>query len=103
MRRAQDRLEDRLSGRGGLEQHRRDLRGLPAHPDRKDIDAVLIAMPDHWHSPMTVDACAAGRDRTVEKPVSNEIAPALEDGGSRARVLRVVQAGLQQRSWHHFR
>ena len=46
--------------------------------DRKDVDAVLIATPDHWHSPMTIDACAAGKDVYVEKPVSNEIEPALQ-------------------------
>lgn len=37
--------------------------------DRKDIDAVLIGSTDHWHVPMTVDACAAGKDVYVEKTV----------------------------------
>ena len=70
--------------------------------DRKDVDAVLIATPDHWHGPMTVDACAAGKDVYVEKPVSNEIAPALKMVEAARKHTRVVQVGLQQRSWHHF-
>ena len=70
--------------------------------DRKDVDAVFIATPDHWHSPMTVDACAAGKDVYVEKPVSNGIEPALRMIEAARRHNRVVQVGLQQRSWHHF-
>ncbi len=70
--------------------------------DRKDIDAVLIATPDHWHSPMTVDACAAGKDVYVEKPISNEIEPALKMVAAARKHGRIVQVGLQQRSWHHF-
>src|SRR5260370_33535931 len=38
---------------------------------RKDIDAVLIGSPDHWHVPMTVDACAADKDVYVEKPLTH--------------------------------
>lgn len=71
--------------------------------DRKDIDAVFIATPDHWHGPMTVEACAAGKDVYVEKPVSNTIEPGLKMIEAARRHNRVVQVGLQQRSWHHFR
>lgn len=70
--------------------------------ERKDVDAVLIATPDHWHSPMTVEACAAGKDVFCEKPVSNQIEPALEMVDAARQYNRVVQIGLQQRSWPLF-
>jgi predicted dehydrogenase len=70
--------------------------------ERKDVDAVLIATPDHWHSPMTIDAIAAGKDIYVEKPISNEIEPAVKMLEAARRSDRIVQVGLQQRSWHHF-
>lgn len=70
--------------------------------ERKDVDAVFIATPDHWHSPMMVAAVAAGKDVYVEKPVSNEIEPALKMVEAARTSNRVVQVGLQQRSWHHF-
>ena len=70
--------------------------------DRTDVDAVLIATPDHWHGPMTVDACVAGKDVYVEKPVSNSIEQSLQMIDAARRHTRVVQVGLQQRSWHHF-
>ncbi|MGO9012885.1 MAG: Gfo/Idh/MocA family protein [Bryobacteraceae bacterium] len=70
--------------------------------ERKDIDAVLIATPDHWHSPMTVDACAAGKDVYVEKPLSNTIPAAQRMLAAVRESKQVVQVGTQQRSWDHF-
>jgi predicted dehydrogenase len=70
--------------------------------ERTDVDAVLIATPDHWHSPMTIEACAAGKDVYCEKPVSNQIEPAVQMLDAARKYNRVVQIGLQQRSWPHF-
>ena len=70
--------------------------------DRKDIDAVLIATPDHWHSQQTIDAIAAGKDVYVEKPAANTIVRlnAMLDAYRKGK--QVVQVGTQQRSWDHF-
>jgi predicted dehydrogenase len=71
--------------------------------DRKDIDAVVIGSPDHWHVPMTIDAVKAGKDVYVEKPVSHGI----EEGARLEQVVaaskQIVQVGYQQRSWEHFK
>ena len=67
--------------------------------DRKDIDAVLIGSPDHWHKQMLIDAVNAGKDAYVEKPIMHSI----EEGVEMVRVVdgsqRIVQTGTQQRSW----
>ena len=70
--------------------------------ERKDIDAVVIGSPDHWHVPMTIDAIRAGKDVYVEKPVTKTIeeGPLLEKAV--AETGRIVQVGYQQRSWEHF-
>jgi predicted dehydrogenase len=79
-----------------------------AHPDyrevlAKDIDAVIIASPDHWHVPMAVDALKAGKDVYLEKPVTHTI----EEGAVLTKAVRsskqILQCGMQQRSWTHFR
>jgi predicted dehydrogenase len=70
--------------------------------ERKDVDAVLIATPDHWHSPMMVEACAAGKDVYVEKPVSNTLPAAQRMVEAARKSKSIVQVGLQQRSWPHF-
>ena len=71
--------------------------------DRKDIDAVLIGTPDHWHVPITVDACAAGKDVYVEKPLTHDLSEG-QRGRSRPRTAhsRIVQVGTQQRTMPHF-
>ncbi|MBM3748530.1 MAG: Gfo/Idh/MocA family oxidoreductase [Acidobacteria bacterium] len=71
--------------------------------ERKDIDAVIIGSPDHWHVPMTVDAVRAGKDVYVEKPLTKTVeeGPLVEKAV--AETGRIVQVGYQQRSWDHFR
>jgi predicted dehydrogenase len=70
--------------------------------ERKDIDAVIVATPDHWHAPMTVDACKAGKDVYLEKPIANTIPAAVQILEAAQKYKRVVQLGTQQRSWPHF-
>jgi predicted dehydrogenase len=68
---------------------------------RKDIDAVLIGTPDHWHVPITVDACAAGKDVYVEKPLTHEPAEGKRVIQAQNEHKRIVQVGTQQRSMPH--
>jgi len=69
--------------------------------DRKDIDAVLIGTPDHWHVPITVDACAAGKDVYVEKPLTHELSEGQRVIDAQNKHSRIVQVGTQQRSMPH--
>src|SRR5579871_4626992 len=69
----------------------------------KNVDAVIIASPDHWHVQMAVDALKAGKDVYLEKPVTHTV----EEGAVLTKAVRsskqVLQCGMQQRSWTHFR
>lgn len=69
--------------------------------DSKDIDAVLIATPDHWHVPMTVDACAAAKDVYVEKPLTHDLSEGKAVIEAQNKHKRIVQVGTQQRSMPH--
>ena len=66
--------------------------------DNRDVDAVTIAAPDHWHALMTILACQAGKDVYVEKPVSHNIVEGRKMIEAVRRYGRVVQAGTQRRS-----
>ena len=69
----------------------------------KSIDAVIIATPDHWHVRVARAALAAGKDVYLEKPVTHT----LEEGEALLKSVRssrqILQCGMQQRSWPHFR
>jgi predicted dehydrogenase len=65
----------------------------------KSLDAVVIAMPDHWHAPAAILACAAGKDVYVEKPCGhNPLEGELLVAAAR-KYNRIVQMGSQRRSW----
>jgi hypothetical protein len=66
--------------------------------DRKDIDAVVIATPNHWHALLAVWACQAGKDVYVEKPVSHNVREGRQIIRAAAKYSRIVQAGTQYRS-----
>jgi predicted dehydrogenase len=69
--------------------------------DSKDIDAVVIGTPDHWHVPMTIEACAAGKDVYVEKPLTHNLAEGQAVIDAQNKHNRIVQVGTQQRSMPH--
>lgn len=71
--------------------------------DNKDIDAVVIGTPDHWHCLQMAEACEAGKDVYVEKPIGNSIAECRAMVAAQERYGRVVQVGQWQRSQQHFK
>ena len=66
--------------------------------DNKDIDAVSIATPNHWHALQTIWACQAGKDVYVEKPVSHTVVEGRKMVEAARKYNRVVQTGTQARS-----
>ena len=71
--------------------------------DNKDVDAVIIGTPDHWHALIMMHACEAGKDVYVEKPVGNSIGECNAMVSAQQKYNRVVQAGQWQRSQQHFK
>lgn len=71
--------------------------------ERKDVDAVVIATPNHWHAPMSVHACQAGKDVYVEKPVTHNIWEGQRLIDAAKKYNTMVMSGMQRRSspgWH---
>jgi predicted dehydrogenase len=95
----QPRLEEGVTACGGKARPYKDFRKLL---DDKDLQAVVVSTPDHWHALMTMMACAAGKDVYVEKPMTLFI----DEGRWMTQVARhhnrVVQVGTQQRSGLHY-
>jgi predicted dehydrogenase len=77
-----------------------DFRKLLEH---KDIDAVIVATPEHWHAIPMIAACEAGKDVYVEKPISHTILEGRRMVEAANKHGRVVQCGTQQRSGEHFK
>jgi len=71
--------------------------------ERSDIDAVVIATPDHWHAQMVVDAAKAGKDIYCEKPLALTVAEGRAMVNATRKYDRVFQTGNMQRSWRDFR
>lgn len=90
-----DQAQQRAPEAKGFTDHRKLL-------DQKDVDTVLIATPDHWHTGIAIDALNAGRDVYVEKPLTLTI----EEGPRIVKAARVneriCQVGMQQRSGSHY-
>ncbi len=70
--------------------------------DRQDLDVVVVATPDHWHAPILIAACEAGKDVYVEKPLSHTLREGRKMVEAAQRHGRVVQMGTQQRSGAHY-
>jgi predicted dehydrogenase len=70
--------------------------------EQRDLDAVIIATPDHWHALNLVHACEAGKDIFCEKPISHNIVEAVAMANAAKRFGRIVQVGTWQRSGKEF-
>ncbi len=69
--------------------------------DDREVDAVVVASPDHWHALMTVMACQAGKDVYTEKPASHNVVEGRRMVEAARKYGRVVQMGIQRRSMPH--
>lgn len=92
-------LQKGMEATNGQAKAIRDFREILAD---KSIDAVCISTPDHWHAYMTIEACKAGKDVYVEKPISVTIEEGRLMVKAARKYNRVVQAGTMQRSAVHF-
>lgn len=95
----QPRLDQGLAACGPRAKGYKDFRRLL---DDKDIQAVVISTPDHWHALLTIMACAAGKDVYVEKPMTLFVREGRWMVGAARRHNRIVQVGSQQRSGVHY-
>ena len=71
--------------------------------ERSDVDALVVATPDHWHAPMTINACLAGKDVYCEKPASHNILEGRLAVRAARKHERIVQHGTNLRSVSHYK
>jgi predicted dehydrogenase len=94
------RLNDALAALGGQAKGYGDFRKVL---DSKEVHAVVVSTPDHWHALQTMLACAAGKDVYVEKPLTLFVREGRWMIDIAQRYQRVVQVGTQQRSGRHYK
>src|SRR3974377_1705897 len=68
----------------------------------KDVDAVMVSTPDHWHATAAILACQAGKDVYVEKPLAHNVREGRDMVNAARRYNRIVQVGTQHRSAPHY-
>jgi predicted dehydrogenase len=90
-----ERAKQKAPNATGFDDHRKVL-------ERQDVDVVLIATPDHWHSTIAIEALNAGKDVYVEKPLTRRIEEGPEIVKAARENKRVCQVGMQQRSAKHY-
>src|SRR5438552_7111854 len=95
----QGRLDEGAAHIGGTVRKYADFRKLL---DDRDVQAVVVSTPDHWHALMTMLACAAGKDVYVEKPLTLFVREGRWMIDVAQRHKRIVQVGTQQRSGKHY-
>src|SRR5947209_8192023 len=95
----QGRLDEGAAHIGGAVRKYADFRKLL---DDRDVQAVVVSTPDHWHALMTMLACAAGKDVYVEKPLTLFVREGRWMIDVAQRHKRIVQVGTQQRSGKHY-
>jgi len=95
----QPRLEQGVAATGQVAKPYSDFRKML---DNKDLQAVVVSTPDHWHALLTIMACAAGKDVYVEKPLTLFVKEGRWMVNAARKYNRVVQAGTQQRSGKHY-
>ncbi len=95
----QPNLDKGLAAAGGKAKAVKDFRDVL---DDKEIDVVLIGTPDHWHPLAMVEACKAGKDVYVEKPIGVAVEEGQKMVAAARAHRRIVQVGLWQRSNLHF-
>ena len=100
---AQKRVEGFYAARGGPVPRCTAHNDFREILDRPDIDAVMIATPDHWHAVISILAAQAGKHIYCEKPISLTVAEGREVADAIRRIGVVYQSGTQRRSVGHFR
>lgn len=95
----QPRLDEGTAACGGRAKPYRDFRKML---EDKDVEAVVVSTPDHWHAMHTMMACAAGKDVYVEKPLTLFVREGRWMTQVARKHKRIVQGGTQQRSGLHY-